>query len=162
MAKWRAKGKKRKPSFNGLVFFSWPSLYPFLCCSHRHHFQPNYPLSLAPLAAYGNVNCRRDVFLFFFSKLWKVGSSWGEWEEEEEEMTNNWNRGAAFSPNSLSILLLSYTKPPMDKNFADLSWFMRIMQLHTYTPRSSNEVCGCSAYISKYIIHLQLWLDVGY
>lgn len=66
---WR--GKKKKPSCNGLFFFfSWPSLYPFLSCFHRHHFQPNYPLSLAPLAAYGNVNYRQDgvVVVFFFER----------------------------------------------------------------------------------------------
>lgn len=124
-AKWRVKREKVNHPVMAcwgffIFFFSWPSLYPILSCSHRHHFQPNYPLSLAPLAAYGNVNCSILFPLFF--------PSCGRYEALEEEKSRrkkrkSWqtseNKGAPLVPVTCQHYSIRYPSPPTKETLSD-------------------------------------------
>lgn len=118
---------KSKPSSNGLLgfflvffFFSWPSLYPILSCSHRHHFQPNYPLSLAPLAAYGNVNCS-ILFPLFFPSCGRSAAL--EEEKSRRKKRKSWqtseNKGAPLVPVTCQHYSIRYPSPPTKETLAD-------------------------------------------
>lgn len=118
---------KSKPSSNGLLgfffsffFFSWPSLYPILSCSHHHHFQPNYPLSLAPLAAYGNVNCS-ILFPLFFPSCGRYAAL--EEEKSRRKKRKSWqtseNKGAPLVPVTCQHYSIRYPSPPTKETLAD-------------------------------------------